>query len=94
MIKYIFFLVVGAMILIAPVAAAQTSSCDVNGSLITNLGIDNNNVEFKENCQYGCTNISLINLGKAGCKASDMEQFIILIFICAAIIIIYKVIEK
>jgi hypothetical protein len=38
-------------------------------------------------CNHGCSNITLLEFGRPGCKASEQEQFIILIVISAILII-------
>jgi len=50
--------------------------------------------EYLIRCDYGCSNSTLLNFGHPGCKASQLEQFILLVFICAIIIIFYKVATK
>lgn len=50
--------------------------------------------EYLQYCDYGCGNITLMNLGRPGCKSSDLEQFIILIIFVICCIIIFKVVSK
>jgi hypothetical protein len=57
----------------------KTKDIAENGSAVFN--------EYLVYCDYGCSNSTLMELGKPGCKASDTEQFIILIVICAVVII-------
>lgn len=49
---------------------------------------------YLEYCDYGCSNSTILNLGKPGCKASNLEQLIILIGIVIILIMLFKSVIK